>query len=113
MALPVFTSDDFTVIRTHVRNVKNGYFVNVTFVAVIVIFIFYFFTLVLPTEEIVHFFNGRRDVPVYNPLTSKYGSILIFYDYPQELNFRIKENVVENKTRQVFLNRCQRYVFSF
>ena len=41
MALPVFTSDDFTVIRTHVRNVKNGYFVNVTFVAVIVIFIFY------------------------------------------------------------------------
>ena len=52
MALPVFTSDDFTVIRTHVRNVKNGYFVNVTFVAVIVIFIFYFFTRVLPTEEI-------------------------------------------------------------
>ena len=80
MALPIFPSDDFAVIRAHVRNIKGSYFVNVAFVTVIVAFIFYFFTVILPAEKSIHFFNRRRNVSVHNPLADKYGPVLFFYD---------------------------------
>lgn len=81
MTFPIFTGDDFAVIWAHIRNIKDGYFIDIPFIALIVAFIFYFFTRELPTKKLIHFFNRGRNVPVYNPLTDKYRAIIAFCNY--------------------------------
>lgn len=51
MTFPIFTGDDFAVIWAHIRNIKDGYFIDIPFIALIVAFIFYFFTRELPTKS--------------------------------------------------------------